>query len=873
MGKRTVATMICVLLVAMGLFGSVPLLDLSVHQATIATDALAASGNGAFVTSTPSGKVVAYQGSDSRIHVGREDATDRWTTVPLLAVQGGYVQGIVSHGNRVTVGYSASGQIFTITSNDAGKSFNPPVAVTQSRQAASIQDMAIDSEGTIHMVFHRHDNYWDYNYAKSVDGGNYQVKNDFTRYTDSNSTGYSGNLRAAHGYLYTVYQDNNDDFAVKLAVSKDNGSTWNTSRIAPSSGGRLGLAVDPRDPDLLYIASYNKDGLTILRVRAATSGKPEFWPVHGDGTVLPTDTSAVTVHIATAEDGTVAAIYLNPITGSYTSLSSSDTGETWEKSILSTSVEPKNFLWVADLESFGNDFFFVRTDGKGSVLLHGAEGRLVVSAVSTGTDRVVYTPDSNGMVEVPSVEDPFGIVLGSSFPMVMFEVSETGQYRITHLTQASIPLYYSLHDPFKKGDLTLAENYDGNTLHDAIESDLEPGIVYLLVLGVLDDAHAGKTVEFVIESIGTDTGISPVVPIPTPAVVAGGKQPKPSQPEVPVDRVRAGHFASFALSRSGFLVGTGLNQFGQMADGSTTTKKTFSSLRSSIADIAAGFAHVLYIADTGIMYGAGRNEDYQLGDGTRNNSLSFKRIADNVVSVAAGYGHSLYVQRDGSVWAVGQNDVGQLGDGSKTTRPAPVKIAENGTKVFSSLGRTSFLLDSGDNLYGFGDNSYGQLGLGHKNDVVEPTFITDKVKTVAPGRNHTVILKHDGSVWTSGDNGQGQLGTGNTTGTIRWISVASNVSDVAAGFYNSWILTDTGELKVAGSNRYGQYGIGNTTNTSTSMGFVSVLGEVADVAAGRDHAVVLKKDGSVWTSGLNEQSQLGDASQGFRAVWKQVFEF
>ncbi|MEA5031228.1 MAG: hypothetical protein VB025_03690 [Sphaerochaeta sp.] len=873
MGKRTVAVTVCMLLVALGLFGSIPLLDLSVQQSVVATNALAASGNGVFVTSTPSGKVVAYQGNDGRIHVGREEASGRWTTAPLLAVQGGFVQGIVSHRNRVTVGYSANGQIFTITSNDAGKSFNPPVSVTQSRQAASIQDMVTDSKGTIHMVFHRHDGYWDYNYAKSVDGGYYQVKNGFTKYTDSGSTGYSGNLRAAHGYLYTVYQDNNDDFAVKLSVSKDNGSSWNTTRIAPSSGGRLGLAVDPKDPDLLYIASYNKDGLTILRVRNATGGKPEFWPVYGDGTLRPTDTSAVTVHIATADDGTVAAIYLNPITGSYTSLSSSDAGETWEKSILLTLVEPKNFLWIADLESFGNDFFFARTDGKGSVLLHGAVGRMAAPSVSTGTDMVVYTPDSNGMVEIPSVENPFGVVLGSSFPMVLFEVPEAGQYRITHLTQASVPLFYSLHDPFNKGDLTLAENYDGDTLHDWIESRLEPGIVYLLVLGVLDDAHAGKTVEFAMESIGRDTGIPPVVPATTPAVVAGGQQPKSSQPDVPVDRVGAGHFASFALSRNGFLVGAGLNQFGQMADGTTSTKKTFSPLRSSIADIAAGFGHVLYIADTGILYGAGRNEDYQLGDGTRSNSLSLKRIADNVVSAAAGYGHSLYVQRDGSVWAVGQNDVGQLGDGSKTTRPTPVKIAKNGAKVFSSLSKTSFLLDSEGNLYGFGDNSYGQLGLGHKNDVVEPTFITDKVKTVAPGRNHTVILKQDGSVWASGDNGQGQLGTGNTTGSVRWIAVASNISDIAAGFYNSWILADTGDLQVAGSNRYGQYGTGNTTNPSTSMGFVSVLGDVADIAAGRDHAVVLKKDGSVWTSGLNEQSQLGDAAQGFRMAWRQVFEF
>ena len=111
----------------------------------------------------------------------------------------------------------------------------------------------------------------------------YRTFLDFTKSTDSNSTGYSGNLIAAHGNLYTLYQDNNDEFAVKLGISTDGGDTWHINRLAPSTGGALALAVDPKDPDLVYVAAFNKAGLTVLRIPDATSTSVTPWPVHGDG--------------------------------------------------------------------------------------------------------------------------------------------------------------------------------------------------------------------------------------------------------------------------------------------------------------------------------------------------------------------------------------------------------------------------------------------------------------------------------------------------------------------------------------------------------------------------------------------------------------
>ena len=353
-----------------------PLLALSANQTLVGSAAMSKAGNGIYLAQTADSVIVAFQGEDGYIRLARPDTKGSWTTQKIPGIPVAVLTGLVARDAMVVVGYSISGQAFSATSTDAGITFANPVAIIPSRQNAAIQDMAIDADGTIHIVFHRHDSYWDYNYARSLDKGKtYQTFLDFTKLTDSNSTGYSSNLSAVHGNLYTVYQDNNDQFAAKLSVSKDNGTTWKTSRIGPSSGGRLGLAVDPKDPNLAYVAAFTKDGLTILRVKQATTDNPEYLPVYGDGTLTPGADAFVSVHMAIAEDRTIAVAYLDPATGSYNLLTSKDLGETWENEILSPPIQPKNFIWSADLESFDNAFYFARSDGQGNILLHGPDSR------------------------------------------------------------------------------------------------------------------------------------------------------------------------------------------------------------------------------------------------------------------------------------------------------------------------------------------------------------------------------------------------------------------------------------------------------------------------------------------------------------------
>ena len=76
------------------------------------------------------------------------------------------------------------------------------------------------------------------------------------------------------------------------------------------------------------------------------------------------------------------------------------------------------------------------------------------------------------------------------------------------------------------------------------------------------------------------------------------------------------------------------------------------------------------------------------------------------------------------------------------------------TAVVTSSGR----------LFTFGSNEYGQLGLGHYNNVLRPSCVKcikpDRVSAVACGKAHTIIATESGRLFAFGSNNEGQLGIG-----------------------------------------------------------------------------------------------------------------
>jgi alpha-tubulin suppressor-like RCC1 family protein len=113
-------------------------------------------------------------------------------------------------------------------------------------------------------------------------------------------------------------------------------------------------------------------------------------------------------------------------------------------------------------------------------------------------------------------------------------------------------------------------------------------------------------------------------------------------------------------------------------------------------------------------------------------------------------------------------------------------------------------------------------------------------------------------LWGMGYNIDGQLGDGSRTDRRTPVGVASGVSAIAAGGNHSLYLRYDGTLWAMGYNYYGQLGDGTTTDRSAP---VQIASGVSAVASGSYHSLYLKSDGSLWAMGYNYNGQLGDGTR------------
>ena len=131
------------------------------------------------------------------------------------------------------------------------------------------------------------------------------------------------------------------------------------------------------------------------------------------------------------------------------------------------------------------------------------------------------------------------------------------------------------------------------------------------------------------------------------------------------------------------------------------------------------------------------------------------------------------------------------------------------------IGGAMFLKYDGT-LYGIRAVSYYNTGLSTAPQYYIHECATN-VKDFDICSTHGIILKNDGTVWTSGYNNRGMLGQGNTTTYTNWTQVSGitgTVHSVACCDNHSYI-TEGSVVKACGYNNQGACGTGNTTQVTT----------------------------------------------------------
>ena len=221
---------------------------------------------------------------------------------------------------------------------------------------------------------------------------------------------------------------------------------------------------------------------------------------------------------------------------------------------------------------------------------------------------------------------------------------------------------------------------------------------------------------------------------------------------------------------------------------------------------------------------------------------------------------------DRQLWSWGRNQYGQLGLNDKTDRSSPTQVPGTSWANISNGAFTTVATKTDGTLWSMGRNTFGQLGLNNLTQYSSPVQIgTDTTwstsgRTLSSGSYQTFwCIKTDGTLWGWGSTTLGQLGQNQPALSSRSSPTqvpGTTWSKVSGGSGLTYAIKTDGTLWGWGSSNQGQLAQNNRTNYSSP---VQIPGTAwSDVFVTSWHSVkAIKTDGTYWAWGFNTYGQLG----------------
>ena len=308
--------------------------------------------------------------------------------------------------------------------------------------------------------------------------------------------------------------------------------------------------------------------------------------------------------------------------------------------------------------------------------------------------------------------------------------------------------------------------------------------------------------------------------------------------------------------------------------GATTNRSTPIFIAANDwAVIPSGGDALSGIRQDGTLYMWGLNSSGELGQNNIINRSTPTQVGSaNNWSWVMNDRFTMAIKTDGSLWSWGNNSSGQLGLNNTINLSSPVQVGADTTwsKVYVSRFFTSnaydvvFAIKTNGSLWGWGNNSAGQLGLVdtvNRSSPVQVGLDTNWSSVAISGQRFALAIKTDGTLWSVGINTNGSLGINNAINRSSFTQVGTDNTwtQVSADYWPVGGIKSNGTLWTWGQNTNGSLGanIGSAFNRS-SPAQVGAENTWAQIECGYASMMGRKTDGTIWAWGTASAGQLGN---------------
>lgn len=328
-----------------------------------------------------------------------------------------------------------------------------------------------------------------------------------------------------------------------------------------------------------------------------------------------------------------------------------------------------------------------------------------------------------------------------------------------------------------------------------------------------------------------------------------------------IKEVAIGADHCIAISIEGRTWAWGDNAKGQLGLGQeappNVSSPTLIKTINNVIQASCGYTHTLFLTSDGQVFSTGDADKGLLGHGNTQSVHFPKLIAAlktvKVKHVECGGFHSVAMTSEGALYTWGEAHGGQLGISLETLQQR------------------------------MRDWSLSEMYL-HTPVRVSGRLVGKRTVQVACGEAHSLALTQDGEVWGWGQNSNGQLGLGFSSAAyvpgkgdelstryepelVKALTGLEVCSVSASGVYSLFVTKD-GAVYACGANDFYKLGLeihpGETSDIAIPTKLDVFMGSaISQVACGIDHALGITTDphGLLWSWGKNREGQLGIGSE------------